>query len=379
MTVTFGDSLTETQKVTFTLDAAPDLAGLADLDFSKWDRAFVLCDSALREHWWPRIAEKLSPKIPIKHVEYVEAVEDSKTLPAYARFVDLLASHHCSRADVLIAVGGGVVLDVSAFLASTYMRGLPLVMIPTTLMGQVDAATAGKTCLNTDSAKNLLGTYYLPTYVYNGTATLATNSEHVHRQGLSEVYKYGLLESKRLIELLVQHRSGQGGNDVLLEMEAETIRVRMSIRKRHPLASNLGHTFGHAFEKISKYAVNHGDAIAAGTVLALEFSARHGLVDRSLVTRVADQMRQLGLNTQFEAGMDPAVMTDLMLRDKKSTSGVIGLVLIRDIAEPLITNGSSFYNVQPETMREFLTDVLADPTRARSGHWAALADPDARP
>jgi 3-dehydroquinate synthase len=203
-----------------------------------------------------------------------------------------------------------------------------------------------------------LGTFYYPRVVYNNVQLLRTNSQYYLRQGYSEIFKYGLLRSRQLIRLLEDHRGSvdQAGMQQLIR---RSIDARVDIRKQDPLASNLGHTFGHAIEKLSDFRILHGDAISAGTVMALHYAKRKGLMDGSVVGDIVAMMRRLNLNVYFDRSTKPDAMVQLMLRDKKSSSTSVNLVLIRDIGVPYIENGSPFYRTSPQDVEDFLRDYFA--------------------
>ena len=365
------EAITEKQSVVFYLDNSPDCSGLEQIDVSAYQKCIVICDEYLKKIWWPILRKKLEKRINISHVEYLSASESSKNLESYVKLVDILAKFQCSRDDLIIAVGGGTILDVAAFLASTYMRGIPLLMLPTTLIGQADASTAGKTCLNAGYSKNLLGTLYLPAYVYNNAAILNTNSSYDLRQGFSEIFKYALLGSHKLLNLLKEYNRTPDNNK-LIEIIKETIKVRMMIRKKDPLASNFGHTFGHAFEKYSNFAVGHGDAIAVGIAMALELSVIKKIISEKLKKEIFGLMRELKLNNKVEKGIDPKKLTEIMLKDKKSSNTAIRLVLIEDIARPFETSGSPFYSVNPTYMQNFLSEILHNEIYFQKNHWDEL-------
>ena len=366
------DSITETQDVQFILDKDENLKHLNDIELSRYNRAIIICDSNLEKLIWPLIKKNISNQIEISRVEFIDAEESAKDLNSYSNLVEILCQIGITRFDLIIAIGGGIVLDVVSFLASTYMRGIDLLMIPTTLIGQADASTAGKTCLNASSAKNILGTLYLPKYVYNNVKLLKTNSEYHLRQGFSEIFKYALLGSEELLQLLFKYKNDKSEN-TLLEILAETISVRLKIRKRHVLASNFGHTFGHAFEKYSNFAVGHGDAISVGMLIALDFSFHEKLINKSLFDNIYSMMKELGLNTKINSGIDNIKLTKIMLMDKKSSNKLIRLVLIEDFVKPFYTNDSPFYGVKPKNMETFLLKILNDKKYAENDHWKKLA------
>ena len=157
-----------------------------------------------------------------------------------------------------------------------------------------------------------------------------------------------------------------------MDILKETIRVRIDIRKKDPLASNFGHTFGHALEKITRYAVNHGDAISVGMVMALEFSVLEGLISLEFKNNLLTMMQELGLNTKVEAGLNAEVITETMLTDKKSSNTHIRLVLIEDIAQPYKNDDNYFYPVVPEKILDFLRSFLNNKNYVSENHWQQL-------
>jgi 3-dehydroquinate synthase len=349
-------TFTSEEKVEFFIDHDPEQKWLSQFDSKIGQRFFIVIDSYIDENWGKVILEKLESHG--KHCKWIvfDAQEKNKSLDGYVDMIRVLEKKGLSRFDTLIAIGGGVVLDIISLVASTYMRGVPLIMVPTTLIGQMDASTAGKTCINS-VAKNLVGTLYFARYVYNNTCFLETLSPYYFRQGLSEVFKYGLLGSSKLLDLVDAYREDRSG-ETLKAMIKESIYVRIKIRRVDPLASNLGHTFGHAFEKISNFQIDHGDAISAGVLMALTFGVQKGITPAELVKAVEKRMLQNGLNLSFSPDWDIDAIVDLMAHDKKSSSESINLVMIRDIDQPYSTASSPFYAAQKEDVRNFLRDYF---------------------
>ena len=365
------ESISETQKVKFIIDNGSSLNRIKDIDFSCYQKGIVFCDKNLSCSWWPKINKVLKSQINIVDVCHLEAAEKTKSVKKYGELVNYLGSLKCSRDDIIIAIGGGTILDTVSYLASTYMRGITLFMIPTTLIGQADASTAGKTCINTRYAKNVLGTLYLPKFVYNNVQILKTNSEYEYRQGFSEIFKYGLLGSQSLIDLMVAYNN-KPNDELMMNIIRETIRVRINIRKKDPLASNLGHTFGHALEKITNYAINHGDAISVGIVMALEFGVFEGIVDLEYKNGIIDLMRELKLNTQVSNGINLEFLNQIMLTDKKSSNTHIRLVLISKTGIPYHDNDDYFYSVTPAKMLDFLHYFITKKNYLGMNHWKRL-------
>ena len=249
------------------------------------------------------------------------------------------------------------------------MRGVDLFLVPTTLMGQADATTAGKTCINSLSTKNIIGTYYLPKFVYSNINYLANLPNYEFRQGISEIFKYGLLGSKKLITDLEKFTQNNE-KKLISKILKETIRVRISLRKKNGLISNLGHTFGHAFEKTSNYKVAHGDAISVGIILALKFSLDKKIISIKFYNRIYNIMKKLNLNMHIDSKFNINKIIEVMLKDKKSREGKIGLVLIKDVSKILTSSKNPFFYVDVITMKKFLKNNLN--FFSKKNHWIKL-------
>ncbi len=364
------DSITETQSISFLLDASKEFNQFPAITLSSYRHVFIFCDAALKQLYENKLRPLIAKQCKVEHVEWIPALETSKEIEYCVHLARLLTEKKCTRSDGVIAIGGGIVLDVVAFLASVFMRGIELIMIPTTLIGQADASTAGKTCINVGKDKNIVGSLYLPKFVYSNVQLLKTTSPHSMRQGFSEIFKYGLLGSSHLLDLLDQYQAVPDP-ERLLEILTETIRVRMNLRKQHPLVSNFGHTFGHALEKYTGFKVAHGDAISVGMVMALEFSVRKKIMSSELKNHIIRKMTQLHLNTQLEPNISAEQLTEYMLTDKKSTGDAIGLVLIEEIAKPYRKDGL-FYQATPAEMRSFLQEFFTLSPYIKSNKWEEL-------
>ena len=278
-----------------------------------------------------------------------------------------------SKNDLIVSIGGGTILDLSAFVASIYMRGVELMMIPTTLMGQADASSAGKTCINGKQTKNLVGSLYMPLYVYNNIHILKTADRYSRRQGLSEIFKYGLLGSKKLIRYLEQYARDSLENDsLLIKILIETIKVRIKLRKIDPLVSNLGHTFGHAFESESKNLVAHGDAISAGIVCSLKLSLKKRYISKKLYFQLIKVMRDLNLNINIDKSSNVKRVVNLMKKDKKSDGDLIGFVLLKDIGKTVKTMNKKFLFLDAKYVTSFLIELYKEKDFLVTNHWKQL-------
>lgn len=272
-----------------------------------------------------------------------EAYKNSETLNL---IYDALLQHRCERSTTLIALGGGVIGDLTGYAAATYLRGVPFIQIPTTLLSQVDSSVGGKTGINHPLGKNMIGAFYQPQLVLADIDTLKTLPAREFSAGMAEVIKYGLIRDAAFFDWLEQHvaqlmaldesavseailRSCQNKADVVARDEHET-------GERALL--NLGHTFGHAIENAMGYGVwLHGEAVGAGTMMAADLSQRMGWLTDGEVKRV----RQLLIAAKLPLDapkLGAEKYLDLMQLDKKVADGKIRLVLQQAIGKSVITS-----------------------------------------
>jgi 3-dehydroquinate synthase len=262
--------------------------------------------------------------------------EAHKTWPTLNLIFDHLLAHNCDRHTVLFALGGGVVGDMTGFAAATYMRGVPFVQVPTTLLAQVDSSVGGKTAINHPAGKNMIGAFYQPARVVCDLATLATLPDRELRAGLAEVIKYGPIADADFLAWLEAHMPALLARDpqalataVQRSCEIKAWVVGQDERESGLRAVlNFGHTFGHAIETGLGYGQwLHGEAVGCGMVLASALSAELGLVDAPFVTRMQSLIAQAGLPVRAPH-MPLARWFDLMRVDKKAQAGEIRFVVI---------------------------------------------------
>jgi len=258
---------------------------------------------------------------------------------------DTLLRRHCERSTTLIALGGGVVGDMGGFAAACYQRGMPFIQVPTTLLAQVDSSVGGKTAINHPQGKNMIGAFYQPRLVLADTATLATLPEREFSAGLAEVIKYGLIRDAAFFDWLEQNI------DALRALDAGALAwaIERSCRNKAEVVAadeteqgerallNLGHTFGHAIETGLGYGQwLHGEAVAAGTMMAAELSRRLGWIGGSEVARIERLFKRAGLPTHGPNLGAPRYL-ELMAHDKKVEAGKLRFVLLRGIGQAVMT------------------------------------------
>lgn len=297
----------------------------------------------------PLYLERLSRTLGAYSVVHVvlpdgEAYKNWETLQLI--FDGLLSARHDRRTTV-VALGGGVIGDMAGFAAACYQRGVDFIQVPTTLLSQVDSSVGGKTGINHPLGKNMVGAFYQPNAVLIDTTTLKTLPERELSAGLAEVIKYGLICDKPFLDWLEENMTALRG----LDNAALTEAIRRSCAAKAAVVGaderesgvratlNLGHTFGHAIETHMGYGVwLHGEAVAAGTVMALEMSMRLGWIDQPARDRAIRLLQDAGLPVVPPQEMTPAHFMEHMAVDKKVLDGRLRLVLLRQLGGAVITD-----------------------------------------
>jgi 3-dehydroquinate synthase len=268
--------------------------------------------------------------------------EEYKNLTEVEKILNQLAAHNLTRKCVVIALGGGVIGDSAGFVAATYMRGVPFIQVPTTLLAQVDSSVGGKTGVNLSAGKNLVGTFYQPRLVFINCNTLLSLDIRNCRAGYAEVIKYGMIYDTSLFEQLENCSSSLFAElaadsacipDILGDIIKRCCEIKAGVVAQDERESglrailNYGHTFGHVVENLTGYTTYvHGEAVAIGMHAAAVFANKLGMCDEALVTRQKSLLQAAGLPVQF-----PALDTDAVIasfyHDKKSSAGSLRFVL----------------------------------------------------
>ncbi len=257
--------------------------------------------------------------------------EGNKNLSTWATMLNFLADNRLTRADVVVALGGGVVGDMAGFAAASFLRGVPFLQIPTTLLAMVDSSVGGKTGLNLAAGKNLAGAFYQPCAVVCDPDTLWTLTPEILADGVAETIKYGVLGDEPFFERLKDGHWHDGMLEVIQTCVAAKARLveadERDTGSRQFL--NLGHTLGHAIEKCSDFSISHGHAVAVGMVYAARLSHRLGLCDGSVQRRVEQALvaNRLPISAPYTADQ----LCEVALSDKKRAGGSVTFVLPRAI------------------------------------------------
>jgi 3-dehydroquinate synthase len=317
----------------------PDLPGATT--------AFVVSDRSVADLHHAAVAKAIEDRGLTSVLLLVPEGEEAKSLQAYESLLRQLAGREAHRDDAVLALGGGAVGDLAGFVASTYMRGLPLIQVPTTLTAQVDAAIGGKTAVNLPEGKNLVGTFTQPVAVLADVDVLATLDERAFRSGLAEVAKYALTLDEELLGILerdpapVVRRDPAVLEDVIARCVAAKARIVAEDERDASarLVLNYGHTLGHALERIDSFrGRTHGEAIAHGMVFAAALAESRGLA-AGLRSRTERLLAPLGLAPAGDLPPTDEVLRCLRL-DKKYRNGV-RWVLLEDVGRPVVVDDVS--------------------------------------
>ena len=289
--------------------------------------------------------------------------EQHKTWQTLNRIFDALLAAHCDRHTTLVALGGGVVGDMAGFAAAVYQRGVPFIQVPTTLLSQVDSSVGGKTAVNHPLGKNMIGAFHQPRAVLADVSTLDTLPGRELRAGLAEVIKHGLIRDASFfdwieasLERLLARERDALEHAVVRSCEIKAQVVCADERESGERAIlNFGHTFGHAIESGLGYGQwVHGEAVAAGMVMAADLSARLGNIARSDAERIRTLIARAGLPVAGPAALSAERYLELMAVDKKAAQGRIRFILLAGLGSAVIADG-----VPPETVRATLAACTA--------------------
>lgn len=287
--------------------------------------------------------------------------EEYKNLETMNHIITRLLQNRFSRTCCLIALGGGVVGDITGFAAACYQRGVNYIQVPTTILAQVDSSVGGKTAVNHQLGKNMIGAFYQPRAVITDVSVLKTLNRREIQAGLSEVIKYGLIRDPGFFAWLEKNIAR------LLELDSEALvyAIEKSCRNKAEVVAvdereagerallNLGHTFGHAIETGLGYKDwLHGEAVALGMLMAADLSFRHGWLSAQDVTRITNIIQAAALPQRLPDGLDANTMLELMSVDKKARNGQMRLVLLQDIGKAFVTDDFDRTRLE-ETLKQY--------------------------
>ena len=297
----------------------------------KGRKAVVITNSLVGTLYLDKLMNTLKDAGLVPYPFFVPDGEKYKNLDQVIRIYDYLARKHIARSDVIIGFGGGVIGDLTGFVASTYKRGMKLIQIPTTLLAQVDASVGGKTGVNHRWGKNMIGSFYQPDSVISDIGFLLSLPENEFKNGLAEVIKYSIIKDKELFFLLEQGKKKILNYDLLLlkSIIKRCIIIKGEIIKKDEYEQskkreilNFGHTIGHCIETISKYSqYKHGEAVAIGMIAESKIAQKTGFLRKDTLKKIVKLITSYGLSAEIPADMERKKLKRALMQDKKIKNG----------------------------------------------------------
>lgn len=288
------------------------------------------------------------------------AGEENKTLDTVEDVYEFLIQNHFDRTDMLAALGGGVVGDLTGYVAATYLRGISFIQIPTTLLAQVDSSIGGKTGVDFRAYKNMVGAFHMPRLVYMNIHVLQSLSSRLFNSGLGEILKHGLIKDKDYFQWLCTNSDGilRLEDSVLEEMIYVSCTIKKEVVEKDPTEKgerallNFGHTLGHAVEKLMNFTLYHGECVVLGMIAALDISHRRGFLSDEEQKNMLELFEQFGFPTKVQ-GITAEDVVSVSKNDKKMVSGKVKFILLKRIGEAYID-----MTVTDEEMKEALGTII---------------------
>ena len=292
------------------------------------NESLIILDSALEQF-------QLHSNFNASHV-YLEVSEGTKNLETIEKIWEIMFLSNLNRSDEVVIIGGGVMLDLCSFAASTYKRGVAFTLVPSTLLAMVDASHGGKNGFNNVHGKNQIGTFTLPKSVVVCFELLNTLKDNDYKDGLIELVKHGLIGSKEIFNTLVSTEN--------FKIDTKTIKKGIQIKedivkedyletgKRKYL--NFGHTIGHLIEQDSKFNLSHGEAVAIGMIYELELSKKHFGLPQEVIDLYISYLEKLDFKKSYEFENSIDYLLEILKDDKKSKSDSVEIVLLSDVSQP---------------------------------------------
>jgi len=305
--------------------------------FRPGSRAFVVTDSNVAPLYLGRVRQSLSEAGFSTGEHVFPAGEESKQLSTIRDIYQSLAESGVTRSDFVVALGGGVTGDMAGFAAATFLRGIPFVQIPTSLLAQIDSSIGGKTAIDISAGKNLVGAFHQPALVLIDANTLATLPKYFFADGMGEAIKHGCIKSRSLFDRIKN-------TDIRSDIDgfiAENLKIKRAAVEKDEfdhgerMLLNFGHTFGHALEKLHGYGVlSHGRAVGIGMVMMAKCGEKAGLTKAGTSDEIAQVLSKYGLPTSDSTDIDKIVDTAML--DKKARGSAINLVMLKQIGESFL-------------------------------------------
>ena len=345
--------------IVFTTDFSLLKDEITGLGF-KGRKIAIITDSNVEKLYASEIANCLSGEFDTVVTYAIPAGEEHKNIDEIKKVYDFLLERHFDRHDLLIALGGGVVGDMTGFVAATYLRGVSFIQIPTTLLSQTDSSIGGKTGVDLGGVKNMVGAFYMPRLVYMNISTLNSLDDRQYASGFAEVMKHGLIKDENFYTWLIDnmYEINDKEPDVVLEMVMRSCEIKRAVVEKDPtekadrMLLNFGHTIGHAIEKHKNFEMFHGECVALGAIAASFISWKRGLLSMEEYYEIRDMFVPFNLPISVE-NIDKNEVLDLTKSDKKADSDKIKFVLLKKIGKAFVDD-----TVTREEMDKALDEII---------------------
>ncbi len=316
---------------------------LKELGFS--DKLVIISDTRVKSLYGDALRQSLSSEGFNTGLLEVPEGEEQKSLQAASKLYNELSNFYAERTTPILALGGGVIGDLAGFVAATYLRGMPLVQMPTTLLAQVDSSIGGKVAVNYGQLKNKIGAFYQPSLVVSDITSLGSLSISEFANGLAEAIKSAVVWDKKFFAYLEENleKIKVLGDEEVEEVVVRSAKIKAEIVERDERDSglrsilNYGHTIGHAIETVSGFEIEHGEAVAIGMLAAARISNKMGILDKNELTRLRRVVERAGLPTEIPS-LDGEKLIQAMKHDKKILGGKIRFILPKAIGDVFITD-----------------------------------------
>ena len=303
----------------------------------------IVTDSKVNELYGKKVYDILKDKCREIHICEFPNGEENKNLDTVKNIYEFLINKKFERKDMLLALGGGVVGDVTGFVAASYLRGVDFVQIPTTLLSQVDSSVGGKTGVDFNQYKNMVGAFKMPILVYMNISVLNTLDDTQYSSGLGEVIKYGLIQDRDFYNWLIKNNKAitDKDYDIIEEMVIKSCNYKRIIVEKDPTEKgdrallNFGHTIGHAVEKAKNFELTHGACVALGSVAAAYISMKKNYISQEEYMTTKNNFKFFNLPTSVE-GIDSEKIYELTTSDKKMEGNVIKFITLKSIGKAII-------------------------------------------
>ncbi len=332
---------------------------IKDLGFEKRKIA-IITDTNVKPLYADELDKEFKKVTENVFVYAIPAGEANKNLTEVEKIYAFLIENHFDRHDLIVALGGGVVGDMAGFTASTYLRGIAFVQVPTTLLAQTDSSIGGKTGVDFNAYKNMVGAFYMPRLVYMNIKTLDTLNDRQYFSGFAEVMKHGLIKDASFYEWLIEnmYEICEKDTEVLLEMVKRSCEIKKAVVEKDPTEKgdrallNFGHTLGHAIEKAKNFELTHGECVALGCVAAAFISWKKEMISMEEYYEIRDMFVPFNLPISIE-DIDPAEVIRLTKSDKKADADKIRFILLKKIGKAVIDT-----TVTDDEMKAALDEII---------------------